>query len=174
MLISHSTWPRVGVLGCGFAAILALLEASHDPRDAAFVWNVTSSAPIGLYRVHMAKTLHRGDVVLVMPPEWVQRLAAARRYLPEHIPLVKRIAALAGQKLCAKNGIILIDDKPVAARLRVDSSGRALPAWQGCHTLHSNEVFLLMKDVRTSFDGRYFGPVPVSSVLGKLQPLWTR
>ncbi|NJO35955.1 MAG: S26 family signal peptidase, partial [Rhodospirillales bacterium] len=35
------------------------------------------------------------------------------------------------------------------------------------------EVFLLMEGVADSFDGRYFGPVPTASIIGRLAPLWT-
>jgi conjugative transfer signal peptidase TraF len=171
--IPHSIWSRAGAFGCGFAAILALLCASHDPHNAMLVWNATASAPIGLYRVLPEKELRRGDLVLVKPPDWVQRFASARHYLPAHIPLVKRVAALAGQTICARNDAVLIDGAHVATRLRTDSLGRNLPAWHGCRILDGNEVFLLMKDVRTSFDGRYFGVVSASSVIGRLQPLWT-
>ena len=173
MPIPNSIWFRSGAFGGGFAAILALLGASHDPRNALFVWNATASAPIGLYRVLPEKTLRRGDLVLVMPPDWVQRFASIRHYLPAHIPLVKHVAALTGQTICARNDAISIDGARVATRLRTDSLGRNLPAWIGCRTLSVDEVFLLMKDVRTSFDGRYFGAVSASSIIGRLQPLWT-
>jgi type IV secretory pathway protease TraF len=33
---------------------------------------------------------------------------------------------------------------------------------------------LLMPGVPASFDGRYFGPIRASAVIGKLVPLWTR
>jgi type IV secretory pathway protease TraF len=31
----------------------------------------------------------------------------------------------------------------------------------------------LNADVPTSLDGRYFGPLPLSSVIGRALPLWT-
>jgi conjugative transfer signal peptidase TraF len=173
VFLSFFTWSRAGAVGCGSAAILALLAASQDARHAALVWNATASAPIGLYRVLPLSRLRQNDLVLVMPPDWVQHLASERHYLPLHIPLAKRIAALAGQRVCAETDTVSIDGRIVVKRLRTDSLGRKLPAWAGCRTLRPNDVFLLMKNVRSSFDGRYFGPVPASSIIGKLQPLWT-
>ena len=157
----------------GFAAILALLGTSHDPRNALLVWNVTASAPVGLYRVLHATRPHRGDLVLVSPPDWVQRFVSQRRYLPLHVPMVKRIAAASGEQVCARQNTVFIDGKIVATRLSADRAGRALPAWEGCHVLRADEFFLLMKEVSASFDGRYFGVVSSSSILGRLLPLWT-
>jgi len=164
---------RAGAAGLGFAAILALFGASHDPRSAVLVWNVTASAPIGLYRVMHAAHAQRGDLVLVWPPDWVQHFASERHYLPLHVPMVKRIAAVMGEHVCAWQNTISIDGKIAATRLSTDGVGRALPAWEGCHVLRADEVFLLMKNVKASFDGRYFGVVSSSSILGRLLPLWT-
>jgi type IV secretory pathway protease TraF len=36
-----------------------------------------------------------------------------------------------------------------------------------------DELFLLMEGVPGSFDGRYFGPVNRSAIIGRLVPLWT-
>jgi type IV secretory pathway protease TraF len=47
-----------------------------------------------------------------------------------------------------------------------------LPVWQGCHTVQSDEVFLMNVGVPDSFDGRYFGPVPDSTIIGGATPLW--
>jgi type IV secretory pathway protease TraF len=88
--------------------------------------------------------------------------------------MVKRIVGLAGDHICAQDQEIFIDGKLVAIRLKSDRAGRPLPAWTGCRTLNTHEVFLLMKDVPDSFDGRYFGPVAASSIIGRLLPLWTR
>jgi type IV secretory pathway protease TraF len=48
-----------------------------------------------------------------------------------------------------------------------------LPHWDGCRTLQADELFLLMAAVPDSFDSRYFGPVSLSAVIGRLVPLWT-
>ena len=101
-------------------------------------------------------------------------LPRSRDYLPLTVPLVKRVAALSGAKVCAFGRAITIEGRHVADRLSFDRYGRSLPAWKGCRLLGADEVFLLMKEVPDSFDSRYFGPVPVAAVIGRLAPLWLR
>ena len=106
-------------------------------------------------------------------PDSVRTLAAERGYLPVNVPLVKRIVGVGGDIICAIGDAISINGRPVATRLQRDRFGRPLPSWSGCRRLGDGEVFLLMEGVADSFDGRYFGPVPASSIIGRLVPLWT-
>src|SRR3546814_5177245 len=55
-----------------------------------------------------------------------------------------------------------------------DRNGRSLPAWQGCRTLAAGELLLLNPDHPDSLDGRYFGPLPASTVPGRAIPILTR
>jgi len=153
-------------LGCiGFAMLV---------RPAPLLlWNASASAPVGLYRVISNAPIQRGDMVLLRTPDSVRDLAAERGYLPLAVPLVKRVAALTGDTVCAAGYDLSINGKWVASRLEHDHLVRPLPHWEGCHRL-GDELFPLMADVPTSFDGRYFGPVPMSAVIGRLVPLWTK
>jgi len=54
-----------------------------------------------------------------------------------------------------------------------DRSGRPLPIWQGCHVIADGEVFLMNWRSADSFDGRYFGALPTSAIIGTAVPLWT-
>jgi conjugative transfer signal peptidase TraF len=138
------------------------------------IWNVTASAPVGLYRVMPATDLRRSDYVLAWLPHAARQLAAARGYLPVDVPLVKRVAALAGDTVCREEARVTINGIAVATALAADNFGRPLPHWSGCRTLGQTQVFLLMPSVPDSFDGRYFGPIATSAIIGKLVPLWTR
>jgi conjugative transfer signal peptidase TraF len=136
------------------------------------VWNASASAPLGLY-VLSSDQPKRGDFALVRPPPAARDLAAERGYLPANVPMVKRIAAASGDRVCALGKTIFIDRIAVATRLTRDHQRRPLPAWSGCRRLGSSDVFLLMAQVPDSFDGRYFGITPRASLIGKLVPLWT-
>lgn len=153
-------------------AVLGATELAHPtPR---LVWNATASAPIGLYRVKSAMDLRRGDFVLAWLPDAARRLAAERAYLPANVPLVKRVVALPGDTVCSEHVRVTINGITVATALAADKLGRPLPHWSGCRTLGQKQLFLLMPSVRDSFDGRYFGPIATSAIIGKLVPLWTR
>lgn len=159
----------LGLLGLG--AIGLPLVGRPAPL---LIYNASVSAPIGLYRVRSADPIRLGDLVLARTPLSVRRLAAERGYLPETVPLVKRVAALSGDSVCVRDRAVSIDGRHVADQLTADTAGRPLPVWTGCWTLGPDEIFLLMADVPHSFDGRYFGPVPASAVIGRLVPLWLR
>jgi type IV secretory pathway protease TraF len=94
-------------------------------------------------------------------------------YLPSNIPLIKRVAALGGDHVCAIGNRIAINGRIVARRLTHDRLDRPLPSWSGCNCLGGDEVFLLMGEIPDSFDSRYFGPVPATAIIGKLVALWT-
>lgn len=137
------------------------------------LWNATASAPIGLYAVGPADKLEVGDLVVVRPDEALEDFMVERRYIGRGIPLLKHIAALYGQQVCRIGRDIMIDGRFAAAALDRDSRGRELPVWQGCQHIAPNAVFLLNSAARDSLDSRYFGPLSVTDVLGKTQPLYT-
>jgi conjugative transfer signal peptidase TraF len=163
-------WPRKPLIVATMIAGLGVPFAKNMPR---LVWNASASAPIGLYWTDAPSHLRKGDVVLAQPPRWAAQLAYRRGYLPLDVPLVKHVAALAGDTVCARGQVITVDDVTVAKRLPHDSMRRPLPRWTGCHSLRAGQIFLI-NPVRASFDGRYFGISQRSDVIGRLEPLWVR
>ncbi|WP_292579477.1 S26 family signal peptidase, partial [Mesorhizobium sp.] len=157
----------IAAIGLGLLGFTTLAKPTP-----LLVWNASASAPVGLYRV-AAGAPARDDLVLVRTPDFVAYLADQRGYLPRSIPLVKRLAALPGEHVCAFHDAIIIGGDIVARRLKVDAKGRTLPWWNGCRALGHNEVFLLGSETNHSFDSRYFGPVSAENVIGRLVPLWT-
>ncbi len=152
----------------------ACLATKSNVLLPILVWNASASAPIGLYWRRDETRVSRGDLVLVEPPLAVARFADQRRYLPFGVPLIKRVAALSGSTICGLGDIVSIDGKVRLKRQKRDGKGRPLPAWLGCHRLDTDEVFLAMEGVPDSFDGRYFGALPIATIKGQLVPLWTR
>jgi len=161
----------VGLLsGLGIAA---LAWPSLSMPDARIVYNPSDSVPRGWYRIGPSDSLHVGSIVLAQLPSDAAALAAQRGYLPEHIPLLKRIGAVAPQRVCIDKHIVRIDGVALTTVLAVDGLGRPMPRWPQCRRLRNGELFLLSATNPASFDSRYFGPITVSAVIGRAQPLWT-
>jgi conjugative transfer signal peptidase TraF len=138
------------------------------------IWNASASVPIGLYAVHPAGALSIGELLVVAPPEPLATFLAGRRYLPKGIPLLKHVAAVPGQTVCRAGGAITVDGAAVGAALDRDHLGRPLPTWQGCRVVAVGEVFLMNQRSAASLDGRYFGPLPTTTIVGRADPLWTK
>lgn len=158
---------------CGLAA---LAWASFVRPATHVVYNPSDSVPVGWYRIERAdsppRPLSVGSIVLARLPADVAALAAQRGYLPAHIPLLKRVGAVAPQHVCIVAGQVRIDGVPVAAVLPADRLGRPLPSWPHCRPLADGELFLLSTTNPASFDSRYFGPIQASDVIGIAQPLY--
>lgn len=138
-----------------------------------FVWNASASAPIGLYQLRPGEPARRGDMVIAWTPGPARELAARRHYLPANVPLVKRVAAAAGDRVCAVGSAISINGRLAAVRHGSDAAGRPMPWWSGCGKLRKHDYFLLM-DSALSFDGRYFGVTRSSDILGRAELLWAK
>lgn len=157
----------LALLGLGLAVTAAL------PPKPLLVWNASASAPIGLYLVTRAEGAEPGQMVIAWAPARYRRLAAERRYLPLNVPLVKRVAAIAGDEVCALGQEIFINGRWTAERRIGDARGRSLPQWTACLRLHGRQLFLLM-DNPGSFDGRYFGVTEGVDVVGRARLIWRR
>jgi len=154
-------------------ALFGMLAARVDKPPLQVIYNASESAPRGWYRVGHPAQLRVGDYVVAQLPEQIAALAVARGYLPRSVPVLKRIAAVAGQRVCVKNGAVKVGMQQVARTLDVDFSGRPLTAWRHCRLLLMGELFLLNPSAAGSFDSRYFGPIDASFVRGVAVPLAT-
>jgi conjugative transfer signal peptidase TraF len=139
-----------------------------------WIWNASASVPIGLYAVHPAGTLHVGELLVVAPPEPLAAFLAERRYLPKDVPLLKHVLALPGHRVCRTGRQIALDGNAVGEAQDRDRKGRALPVWRGCRVVAAGEVFLMNRRSADSLDGRYFGALPDTTVVGRADPIWTR
>ena len=164
---------RVAILLTTLAAtalVACTIAAKRAPR---YIWNASASVPIGLYRLRPTGQLFATELVAVEPPDPLAAFLESRLYLPRGVPLLKQVSALPGQTVCREELAITIDKSAVGDARAQDSRGRALPDWQGCHILAAGEVFLMNRRSADSLDGRYFGVLPSSAIIGKAEPLWT-
>lgn len=156
------------------AVIFAVAATLYFPPRPLLLWNVSTSAPTGLYFVGRKDKVARRDMVAARVPERSRAIAARRGYVPMNVPLVKRVAALSGDVVCAKGAEVRVNGKIVATRRTVDARGREMPHWSGCVHLVEDDYFLLMSENASSFDGRYFGVSHADDIVGEVALLWRR
>lgn len=162
---------RVGVLAVMAVALIAAPSLIDLPMK--LIWNASASVPAGLYWLRPPSDLSVGDLVVVTAPVALADFLSQRGYLPAGMPLLKHVAALPGQEVCRGGLGIIVDGVVLGTALAADRSGRPLPVWQGCRRVQAGDIFLMNPDVPNSFDGRYFGPISVRSILGCAIPIWT-
>jgi conjugative transfer signal peptidase TraF len=164
---------RTATILMTFAAV-ALVLSTMGEATPTYIWNASKSVPIGLYQLQPASRLAVTELVAVRPPEPLATFLDLNGYLPIGVPMLKRVLALPGQTVCRKGLNISVDAIDMGDALSRDGRGRPLPIWQGCRVVGADEIFLMNWQSEDSLDGRYFGFVPNSSVIGKALPVWTR
>lgn len=144
--------------------------------------NISDSEPFGLYLLDLSSSqkIRRGDLVAACIPLDFARLAFRRTYLkasstcPGHvIPVLKRVYGIPGDLVVlGKDGTVINGQTiPHTRRLAVDTRGNPVP-----HVTFSGKLsgyLLLAPTYHLSFDGRYFGPVSHSDIIGRVTPLFT-
>jgi len=164
------TYPWKTLAAAVVAVNLIAISMWIDPPPH-LIWNASPSVPIGFYRVRVGDTVSRGDLAVVAPPPTIASFLDKGGYLPLGLPLLKRVAALPGQTVCRTRNTISIDGDAVAVAQTTDRLGRVLPVWSGCRTLAADQLFFLNADREDSLDGRYFGPLPAATVIGRATPM---
>ena len=159
---------RIGLAVAMAAAVAASLCVSRP----WVLLNTTKSEPEGLYLGQSGEPIV-GALAAFKAPAAAFPYADARLSFLHHRPLLKAIAAAAGDTVCTTSGRLVINGKDRAPITRSDGQGRALPVWTGCRPMAADEVFAFSDRVPNSFDSRYFGPVRRSAVLGVYRPLIT-
>ncbi|MFG1275166.1 S26 family signal peptidase [Xanthobacter flavus] len=164
---------RFGYVMVTYFSVLGAAAVVFVPTPLKLVWNVSASAPLGLYAIEPARRLEVADLLAITPPAALARFLVERGYVGAGVPLMKRVAALPGQEVCRWDRTIAVDGVAYGDALDRDRMGRLLPVWHGCRRVAEGELFLMNFDVPDSLDGRYFGPLPASTVIGRAVPIYT-
>ena len=176
--LEGSRRPIATIAGIAFAAaiLIAIGEAF-----GVLISNTDSAARAGVYRV-VGHDINRGDLVAACLPIAVAQQGLQRGYLRtggcagDAEPVDKIVGALAGDIVDIEPGSVSINGKRIAhsATASHDSAGRSLShvAW-GRREVGANEIWLFGFIDRRSWDSRYFGPIPLANVHGKLAPVLT-
>lgn len=140
--------------------------------------NLTPSLPRGIYKIERGRA-SLGDLVAVCLPESYGAFGRERGYVGHGAcpgraaPLLKRIGAVGGDHLeITADGVLVNGQLLQGPAPAVDSQGRALdPLPARDLVLARGEVWVFAPHPR-SWDSRFFGPLPVASLRGRVRPLW--
>ncbi len=123
----------------------------------------------------MEPTLQVGDRILVSKLSY--RLGPIRRgdVIVFHYPLnpgkdfVKRVVALAGEKVELRDGVVLINGRPISELYPTALAGgdRSCTSNYGPQLIPADNLFVLGDNRCNSEDSRFFGFVPLPNVIGK-------
>jgi len=163
---------RAYVLVATLAGVGALAFTFGRGALPLYLWNASASVPVGLYRLQSTGERYITELVAVLPPEPLAIFLADGGYLPRGVPMLKHVLALPGQIVCRESLTVLVDGIAMGAARERDGRGRPLPIWKGCRVIAQGELFLMNWQSADSLDGRYFGPIPASAVIGRAHPIW--
>lgn len=142
--------------------------------------NLTPSEPLGLWHiVALDRPPSPGDVIFICPPTTpIMREARERGYLRSGTcpgcvaPLIKTVIAIAGQHV-EIGARVTIDGRPIALSSLAERDGNGRPMKPFPGGIVADESVFLYSPFRSSYDSRYFGPLPASGILGLAQPVLT-
>lgn len=157
----------------GTAAVAAAVGVGLAlvPRNArSMLVNTTPSEPIGLY-VRIDQSPGRGKLAAFLAPAPAFPYADERLGYLHRVPLLKRIVAGPGDRVCTLTSKVVVNGQAYGAIAEADGEGRRLPHWRACRALADGELFALADRVPNSFDSRYFGPIAAASVIGVYRPV---
>ncbi|EQD71947.1 conjugal transfer protein TraF [mine drainage metagenome] len=135
--------------------------------------NTTASMPEGIYLVRTrGYTLRVHEPVVFRPPARIRALVYGQGWLKPGAPLIKHVGVLPGGRYCALDGALHARSWPRLPIARQYAPGRPLPHIHGCHIVQPNAFLPLSDLIPNSFDGRYFGSVSDSSIIGTARPIF--
>ena len=168
------TWMPFGVMLAAAVVISSTVISLRQFGPTLFI-NITPSEPRGVYRLrlHAPDQYVRGMYVIFPVPKEVESLVYGRGWLPKGAPFLKEIRGLVGDQVCILTHGLIINGQRIGPVLAFDSHGLPLPQRQGCQRLELSQFFAASTYLDRSFDGRYFGPLSLLSIVGEAVPLWT-
>jgi conjugative transfer signal peptidase TraF len=143
------------------------MAAAASGWSGGYRLNLTPSEPLGLWRIEpLERAVTVGDTVFDCPPASTEFVVALERgYLRRGLcpggvaPLIKTVVAVSGQHVeVGTNVIIDLLPLPYSAVRPSDGAGRSLDPFPG-GIVPPGHLFL-HSDFASSYDSRYFGPVP--------------
>jgi conjugative transfer signal peptidase TraF len=161
------------IIMAGALLPLLVLQVVSAKIRQGFCINLSHSVPPGFYKILPHSKIRTGDLVIFDPPQGARPYIYGRRWLPNNWPLIKYVGAQEGDTYAVQDGVFTVNAKYIGPVYEQDSNGKALPNHGGRRRVERNAFLPVSTHINNSFDGRYFGTVPLSAIRGKLKPIWT-
>jgi conjugative transfer signal peptidase TraF len=172
-LLRSSRQRTVFILMAGALLMLLVSQVLSARMSHSYYINLSPSVPLGFYKVIPHGKLLKGDLVIFDPPQGAHTYIYGRRWLPCGWPLIKYVGAGEGDTYAIQDRSLTINDKYMGPVYQRDSDGKVLPNRGGRFIVERDTFLPVSTHIENSFDGRYFGTVPLSATKGKLKPVWT-
>jgi signal peptidase I len=163
----------------GLGCLLELVETLALTLVIFFVVQNFVAQPFQVEGDSMERNLEPGDYVLVdkLSPRWdpysrgdVVVLHPPDGWAADKTPFIKRVIGVGGDTIQVKDGLVYVNgtalDEPY---LYADANGtrQATTSDEPQWLVPADDVFVMGDHRQESADSRLFGPIPVTSVLGR-------
>ncbi|RNK59639.1 S26 family signal peptidase [Xanthomonas vasicola] len=177
------------IIGLSLAALAPAIGWTSARLLSAFGFNVIAnlspSVAQGMYLLDSNKrSAERGQLIAFPPHNAAARYGFERGWMKPGSLYIKRVGAVAGDTVCVDVEVTIATPTTpghpatftrVGAVSATDHTGVPLPhALQGCNRVPAGHIFPVGDGLANSYDGRYYGFVPVALIVGRITPIWTQ
>lgn len=135
-------------------------------------YNDSPSAPRGFYLKQLFPgPVSKGQYVIIPVPEVVQAYVYGRGWSQPGTPLLKKVGAMPGDTVSIREEGLYINGEYIGPVLTEDRQGQPLPRLRDTFIIPEG-FFFPISSYERSFDGRYFGMVPIKSIQYVVKPVW--
>lgn len=160
------------IIVCVVFSFLAIIQVISSASGCRFFLNLTGSEPRGIYFLKSFDgTLQRGDLVFMKCPPGFEKFIYGRKWLPNEWSLLKTVRGIPGDSFCVSETDVSVEGKRFGPVFPFDRQGLPLPVLRGCWRVPPRHFLPIATGLDNSFDGRYFGAVPDSLIIGKAVPI---
>jgi conjugative transfer signal peptidase TraF len=136
-----------------------------------YYFNITNSVPIGIYKAVKTSNIEVGEYVIFDLPDSIAGGIEGRPWFDRKIPLLKKVGALEEAQFEVVNNNFFIDGKYIGPVFSTDTAGLSLPQNPGAHIVRQDYFLPVANAIPNSFDGRYYGDIPISKIRAVVKPL---
>lgn len=155
----------------GIVLFLLLVFGKISP-SSIFIYNRTASLPLGFYLIIPNHDYQPGDIVAFRCLANMEELAHSRGWLKQDELMLKKIGGVGGNQYeIRENDEFWVRGKYIGPVAQVDHEGRQMPSIGKGDFLIDDGYFLPVAENPRSFDGRYYGEVPIENIKYRLLPL---